>query len=73
MDVASGPHYQHDREGRTAGVQTGAKIALALLIIAGLCLLAILATAIASLPPAPESEPVLLAPLRWYSSVRWYG
>jgi hypothetical protein len=70
MDVASGPHYQHDRESRAAGVRTGTRIALAVLIIAGLCLLAILAATIASFPPEPASEPVLLAPLRW-AAVRW--
>jgi hypothetical protein len=71
MDVASGLHYQHDRKDRTDGIRTGARIAVALLIVAGLCLLAILAAIIASLPPEPASEPVLLSPLRWATSVRW--
>jgi hypothetical protein len=66
MAVASGPHYQHDRESRTDGVGTATRIVVTLLVLAGLCLLAILAATIGSLPPEPASERVLIAPLRWY-------
>jgi hypothetical protein len=65
MDVASEPRSQHDRERRDAGPRTGTRTVVTLLIIAALCLLAILVATIGSLPPAPASEPVLLAPLRW--------
>ena len=65
MDVVSGPLYQHDRAGRTDGVRIRAWIALAILLLAGLCLLVILGAATVSLPPEPVSEPVLIAPLRW--------
>ncbi len=65
MDVASGPLYRHAPENQSAGVRIGARIALTLLILAGLCLLVILASTIASLPPEPASERMLIAPLRW--------
>ena len=65
MDVASRPLYQHDRETRTSGAPTRAVIAATLLILAGLCLLAVVAGMTAGLLPEPASERVLLAPLRW--------
>jgi hypothetical protein len=65
MDVVSGPLYQHDRDTRTRGVRARAWIALAILLLAGLCLLGILGGASAGLPPEPASESVLVAPLRW--------
>ena len=65
MDVASGPRSRHDRERGDAGLGTGTRTVVTLLIIAALCLLAILVATIGSLPPAPASEPVLIAPLRW--------
>ena len=65
MDVVSGPLDQRGRDSRTRGVRGLAWIALAILLLVGLCLLVILGGASAGLPPEPVSEPVLIAPLRW--------
>ena len=66
MDVVSGPLYQRDRGSRAGAARARASITLAILLLAALFLLVILGGMTAGLPPEPVSEPVLVAPLRWY-------
>jgi len=70
MDVGSRPLYRRDLERSDGGGRRAAIWVVGIAVVI-LCLVALLGAILASLPPAPASEPELLAPFRWSTRVRW--
>jgi hypothetical protein len=66
MDVASRPLSRRDRRTGVGAGPSVARIALTILIAATIGFVGGFAGSTGSHPRAPESDLVLIAPLRWY-------